>query len=70
MMVTEKSATNTGLTATADEDNVPFDKDHSSLVKYESRYDQEYKIVKEKVRSLAESAVPDIARRFAAEEGM
>ena len=70
MMVTEKSATSTGPTATADEDNVSFDKDHSGLVKYESRYDQEYRIVKERVRSLAESAVPDIFRRFAAEKGM
>jgi flagellar basal body rod protein FlgB len=70
MMVTEKSATSTGLTATADEDNVSFDKDHSGLVKYESRYDQEYRIVKEKVRSLAESATSDISRRLAAEDGM
>ena len=70
MMVTEKSATSTGLTATADEDNVPFDKDHSGLVKYESRYDQEYRIVKEKVQSLAAKAVIDIKKRFATEEGM
>ena len=70
MMVTEKSATSTGLTATADEDNVPFDKDHSGLVKYESRYDQEYIIVKEKVLSLAAKAVTDINQRFATEEGM
>jgi butyrate kinase len=59
VMVTEISATSTGLTATADEDNISFDKDHSGLVKYESRYDQKYKIVKEKVRSLEEGAVFD-----------
>jgi flagellar basal body rod protein FlgB len=70
MMVTEKSATNTGLTATADEDNVSFDKDHSGLVKYESRYDQEYRIVKEKVQSLAAKAITNIEKRFAAEKGM
>jgi hypothetical protein len=70
MMVTEKSATSTGLTATSDEDNVSFDKDHSGLVKYESRYDQEYTIVMEKVQSLAAKAVIDIKKRFAAEEGM
>ena len=70
MMVTEKSATSTGLTATADEDNISFDKDHSGLVKYESRYDQEYRIVKEKVQSLAAKAVIDIKKRFATEEGM
>ena len=71
MMVTEKSATSTGLTATADEDNISFDKDHSGLVKYESKHDQEYRIVKEKVRSLlADGAVSIIARRFASEMGM
>lgn len=70
MMVTPKSAMSTGLTAMADEDNIPLNKDHSGLVKYESRSDDEYMIVKERVRSLVAKAGREVAKRFAVEEGM
>ncbi|KAJ8108205.1 hypothetical protein OPT61_g8336 [Boeremia exigua] len=70
MMVTTKSATSTGLTATADEDNIPLNKDHSGLVKYESRNDAEYIIVREKVRSLAAKAGREVPKRFAIEDDL
>lgn len=70
MMVTQKSATSTGLTATANEDNIPLNKDHSGLIKYESRREVDYIIVKEKVRSLVAKAGREVAKRFAVEEGM
>lgn len=70
MMVTTKSATSTGLTATAYEDNIPLNKDHSGLIKYESRNEEDYMIVKGKVKSLVEKAEREVAKRFVAEECM
>ncbi|ORY70348.1 uncharacterized protein BCR38DRAFT_471661 [Pseudomassariella vexata] len=52
LMVTKQSATSTGLTAVPDEDNIPFDTDHSGLVKYEDRGQDAYHIVKERLRTL------------------
>jgi hypothetical protein len=63
-MVTEKSATSTGLTAAADEDNFPFNTDYSGLVKYKSRTQDEYSVVKEKLRILVAEAKREVGRRF------
>ncbi|TDZ49766.1 hypothetical protein CTRI78_v007869 [Colletotrichum trifolii] len=52
LMVTRKSATSTGLTVVPDEDIVPLDADHSGLVKFESRRDDAYVVVKERINSL------------------
>ncbi|KAI1839800.1 hypothetical protein JX266_013987, partial [Neoarthrinium moseri] len=51
-MVTEKSATSTGITAVADEDNVGLDADHSSLVKFDSRSCDSYLKVKGRISFL------------------
>ncbi|KAK8862170.1 Protein SERAC1 [Apiospora arundinis] len=58
LMVTRKSATSTGLTAVADEDIIPFDADHSGLVKFESRREDAYIVVKERIKSLVSGVVP------------
>lgn len=63
-MVTQKSATSTGLTAVADENNIPLNTDHSGLVKYESRNQDEYSIVKERLKTLADEAKLEVAKRF------
>ncbi|KAJ2985996.1 hypothetical protein NUW58_g5244 [Xylaria curta] len=52
LMVTQKSATSTGITAAADEDNVGLDVDHSGLVKFSSRNCDEYSIVRGRIRLL------------------
>lgn len=53
LMVTQKSATSTGITAVVDEDNVALDVDHSGLVKFSSRTCGSYSIVRERIRLLA-----------------
>lgn len=63
-MVTEKSATSTGLTATADKENIPLNTDHSGLVKYESRSQEEYSIVKERLKTLVAEAKREVGKRF------
>ena len=55
-MVTRKSATSTGLTAVPEEDIVPLDADHSGLVKFASRRDDAYVVVKERIKSLVAGA--------------
>ena len=64
-MVTEKSATSTGLVAVADEDNIPFNTDHAGLVKYDSQEHGLYPIVKERLKTLVEKEAPRAAQRFA-----
>ncbi|KAK2035755.1 hypothetical protein LZ31DRAFT_601892 [Colletotrichum somersetense] len=44
LLVTEKSATNTGLVVMADEDRIALAADHSGLVKYDSRNQGDYTI--------------------------
>ncbi|KAL4962580.1 uncharacterized protein BDV14DRAFT_178258 [Aspergillus stella-maris] len=67
-MVTEKSATSLGLTATHKEDNIPLNTDHSGLVKYESRIQEEYSIVKGRLKILVTEAKQKVSERF--EESM
>lgn len=64
-MVTEKSATSTGLTAPAEEYNIPLNTDHSGLVKYKSRSQDEYSIVKGKLKRLVAQAKWEVGKRFA-----
>ncbi len=65
LLVTEKSATGTGLTATADERNISFNTDHRGLVKYESRTQEEFVIVKRHLKELVDEARAEIGKRFA-----
>ncbi|CAG9939384.1 unnamed protein product [Clonostachys rosea f. rosea IK726] len=65
LLVTEKSATNTGLVAVADEDNIPLNRDHSGLVKYSSRSQGDYTVVRERLRRLVDEAKQEVATRFA-----
>jgi hypothetical protein len=63
-MVTQKSATSTGLTAVADGNNIPLNTDHSGLVRYESRIQDEYSIVKERLKTLVDEAKLEVGKRF------
>ncbi|EPS29040.1 hypothetical protein PDE_03987 [Penicillium oxalicum 114-2] len=65
LLVTEKSATSTGLVAVADEDNISLNTDHSGLVKYNSRNQGGYPIVRERLRRLVSQAKAEVAKRFA-----
>uniref|UniRef100_A0A8H7NAA2 NACHT domain-containing protein n=1 Tax=Bionectria ochroleuca TaxID=29856 RepID=A0A8H7NAA2_BIOOC len=65
LLVTEKSATNTGLVAVADEDNIPLNRDHSGLVKYSSRSQGDYTVVRERLRRLVDEAKHKFATRVA-----
>ncbi|GAW12879.1 hypothetical protein ANO14919_022500 [Xylariales sp. No.14919] len=56
LMVTEASATNVGLTSPKDEDSIALDTSHSELVKYHSRSDGNYIIVKGRLSSLMSTA--------------
>ncbi|KAI4157359.1 MAG: hypothetical protein LQ342_008341 [Letrouitia transgressa] len=67
-MVTEKSATNIGLTATADEYNISLNTDHSGLVKYKSKSQDEYIIVKEKLKKFVAQAKRDVGKRVIEED--
>jgi hypothetical protein len=64
-MVTQKSATSTGLTAAADENNIALNTDHSGLVKYESRTQDDYNVVKGKIKTLVAKAIREVDRHFA-----
>ena len=55
-MGTRKSATSTGLIAVPREDIIPPDADHSGLVKFASRRDDAYIVVKERIKSLVAGA--------------
>ncbi|KAL5049509.1 hypothetical protein BDW71DRAFT_204766 [Aspergillus fruticulosus] len=63
-MVTEKSVTSLGLTATYKEDNIPLNTDHSGLVKFESRSQEEYSIVKERLKILVTEAKQEVSKQF------
>ncbi|KAM7210732.1 hypothetical protein V8F06_013894, partial [Rhypophila decipiens] len=65
LMVTEKSATSTGLVAVTDEVNIAFDTDHTGLVKYDSQDHMHYPIVEEQLKKLVNEQVPQAAQRFA-----
>jgi hypothetical protein len=64
LLVTQKSAMSTGLTAVADKDNVSLDTDHSGLVKYESSISSIYLIMQQRLRVIIDKDVPCVARRF------
>ena len=64
LLVTQKSATSTGLTAVADEDNVNLDTDHSGLVKYDSSIRGVYPVVRQRLKAIMDKYVPCVAGRF------
>lgn len=49
----------------ADEDNIPLNTDHSGLVKYDSRNQGDYTIVRERLMRLVAEAKQEVAKRFA-----
>ncbi|KND92361.1 Vegetative incompatibility protein HET-E-1 [Tolypocladium ophioglossoides CBS 100239] len=65
LLVTEKSATSTGLALVSEEDNIALNADHSGLVKYESRGQGDYPVVRERLRRLIDEAKQEVAKRFA-----
>ncbi|KAL8766256.1 MAG: hypothetical protein Q9194_006318 [Teloschistes cf. exilis] len=67
-MVTKESATSISLTIPADQINIPLNTNHSDLVKYEKRSQQEYSIVMEKIKNFVAKATQDTQKRFM-EEG-
>ncbi|KAJ5887721.1 hypothetical protein N7495_007762 [Penicillium taxi] len=64
LLVSEKSATSTGLVAVIDEDNIALNTDHSGLVKYSSRSQGDYPIVRERIRRIVSEAKAEVAKRF------
>lgn len=64
LLVTERSATSTGLVAVADEDNIPLNTDHSGLVKYSFRNQGDYPIVRERLRRFIDEAKLEVPKRF------
>ncbi|KAF9772370.1 hypothetical protein IL306_009926 [Fusarium sp. DS 682] len=64
LLVTEKSASSIGLVAVAEEDKVPLNTDHSGLVKYESRSQDDYTIIRERLRRLVDEARLEVAKRL------
>jgi hypothetical protein len=65
LLVIEKSATSIGLVAVADKDNVSLNIDYSGLVKFSSRSQGDYPIVRERLRRLIIEAKAKVAKRFA-----
>lgn len=63
-MVTLQSATTTGATAATGQRNFPVDADHSGLVKFDSRSQDEYMIVKEELKTLATDGKALVKARF------
>ncbi|KAK3941484.1 hypothetical protein QBC46DRAFT_430783 [Diplogelasinospora grovesii] len=64
LLVTAKSATSTGLTAAADEENIPLKTDHTGLVKYQNGDQEGYTIVRNKLKKLVKEAQSHIPGRF------
>ncbi|VUC37866.1 unnamed protein product [Clonostachys rosea] len=65
LMVTEQSATSTGIVAKTDEDNIPINSDHSGIVKFGSRNQSEYLVVQYRLRNLIEETKQKVSHRFA-----
>lgn len=57
--------TRTSATAVADEDNNVLDLDHSRLVKYQSKTQDDYNIAKERLKTLVAEAKREVGRCFA-----
>lgn len=56
-MVTKQSATSAGLSAGPEQDNLPAQLDHSSLVKYNSRGNPTYRLVRQRIQDLVSEAL-------------
>jgi hypothetical protein len=59
-MVTEESATKTGLSDRFDK-KIPLNRDHSGLVKFESRNDGDYEVVMQKIKTWTAEAPQRVA---------
>ena len=62
-IVTQESATSIGLNVSGDENNIALNTDHSGLVKYQSRSQEEYKLVKGKLKRLVVEATREVSRQ-------
>ncbi|KAK2017089.1 hypothetical protein LZ32DRAFT_577078, partial [Colletotrichum eremochloae] len=65
LLVTQKSATATGLVAVADEDNIALNANHFGIVKYSSRSQGDYPTVRRRIMDCVERAKLDVPGRFA-----
>ncbi|KAK2023015.1 hypothetical protein LX32DRAFT_708969, partial [Colletotrichum zoysiae] len=65
LLVTQKSATATGLVAVAEEDNIALNADHSGIVKYSSKSQGDYPTVGRRIKECTERAKLDVPKRFA-----
>ncbi|KAK2055217.1 hypothetical protein LY76DRAFT_520869, partial [Colletotrichum caudatum] len=65
LLVTQKSATATGLVAVAEEDNIALNADHSGIVKYSSKSHGDYPTVGRRIKECVERAKLDVPERFA-----
>ncbi|KAK2042669.1 hypothetical protein LZ31DRAFT_525790 [Colletotrichum somersetense] len=65
LLVTQKSATATGLVAVAEEDNIALNADHSGIVKYSSKSQGDYPTVGRRIKECTERAKLDVPERFA-----
>lgn len=63
LMVTEESATRTGLPDTFHQ-HIPLNADHSDLVKFESPSHGGYEIVMQKIKKCAAEAPEAVSERF------
>nr|XP_036586253.1 ankyrin repeat-containing protein [Colletotrichum truncatum]KAF6796660.1 ankyrin repeat-containing protein [Colletotrichum truncatum] len=64
LLVTEKSSTATDLVAVADQDSIPLNTDHSGLVKYSSKSQGEYTIVRMRIGDCVKKAEKIVTERF------
>ncbi|RYC65044.1 hypothetical protein CHU98_g1135 [Xylaria longipes] len=68
LLVTKESATKIGVVPAGKEDNIPFDADHSGLVKYD-RGHEHYEIVRGRLEEVIADAKTKVAQRFAEQKG-
>jgi hypothetical protein len=62
-MVTEESATRTGLSDRFDH-KIPLNRDHSGPVKFENRHDGDYEVVMQKIKTWTAEAPQRVEDRY------
>ena len=62
-MVSKKSATTVGSVVIGNGDNIPMNLDHSDLVKFRTRDDPYYDVVRERISRLAKAAQQNATQR-------
>ncbi|KAI0437727.1 hypothetical protein F4803DRAFT_570483 [Xylaria telfairii] len=69
LLVTKESTTKIGVVPAGKEDNIPFDTDHSGLVKYEHRGHEHYRIVRGRLEEVVADAKIKTSELFAEKKG-